>query len=1341
MNVGHAIGAKAANEQAPFTLTATASDQDDPAQTLTFTLDAASIAAGMSIDGLTGVFNWTPTEAQGGATYPVTVTVTDNGTNPVNLSDAETFDIVVAEVNVAPVLDAIGAKAANEQAPFTFTATASDQDDPAQTLTFTLDAASIAAGMSIDGLTGVFNWTPTEAQGGATYPVTVTVTDNGANPVNLSDAETFDIVVAEVNVAPVLDAIGAKAANEQAPFTLTATASDQDDPAQTLTFTLDAASIAAGMSIDGLTGVFNWTPTEAQGGATYPVTVTVTDNGTNPVNLSDAETFDIVVAEVNVAPVLDAIGAQAANEQAPFTFTATASDQDDPAQTLTFTLDAASIAAGMSIDGLTGVFNWTPTEAQGGATYPVTVTVTDNGTNPVNLSDAETFDIVVAEVNVAPVLDAIGAQAANEQAPFTFTATASDQDDPAQTLTFTLDAASIAAGMSIDGLTGVFNWTPTEAQGGATYPVTVTVTDNGTNPVNLSDAETFDIVVAEVNVAPVLDAIGAKAANEQAPFTLTATASDQDDPAQTLTFTLDAASIAAGMSIDGLTGVFNWTPTEAQGGATYPVTVTVTDNGTNPVNLSDAETFDIVVAEVNVAPVLDAIGAKAANEQAPFTLTATASDQDDPAQTLTFTLDAASIAAGMSIDGLTGVFNWTPTEAQGGATYPVTVTVTDNGTNPVNLSDAETFDIVVAEVNVAPVLDAIGAKAANEQAPFTLTATASDQDDPAQTLTFTLDAASIAAGMSIDGLTGVFNWTPTEAQGGATYPVTVTVTDNGTNPVNLSDAETFDIVVAEVNVAPVLDAIGAKAANEQAPFTLTATASDQDDPAQTLTFTLDAASIAAGMSIDGLTGVFNWTPTEAQGGATYPVTVTVTDNGTNPVNLSDAETFDIVVAEVNVAPVLDAIGNQSTGHLTPLTFISSAYDQDLPAQALTFSLIDPPAGASIDPTSGMFTWTPSGDQCGSFTFIVKVTDDGIPILSDQEEITVTIINTLPVITNISGPVDPESINISISLTITHPDNNLTNAAITWDDASPSVIQNITNPASGSFTVSHTYSSAGVYSVLVTLSDACGEVSATYKYDYVVIYDPNGGFVTGGGWINSPAGAYTANPELTGKANFGFVAKYKKGSTVPEGNTEFQFKAGNINFNSSSYDDMRLVISGFKANYKGVGKINGSGNYGFLVSAIDGAIKNSGGIDKFRIKIWDKVSGIVIYDNDLGKDENDLPTTALGGGSIVIHEGGGKSAEFISNPTVTESTTELTAYPNPTSGPLTIKLILSESSNTTIDIISSTGQVVQRAWNGFVKGGEYKYVELESNLAKGLYFIQMRTMSEIKTVRLVVSNTY
>jgi PKD repeat protein len=183
---------------------------------------------------------------------------------------------------------------------------------------------------------------------------------------------------------------------------------------------------------------------------------------------------------------------------------------------------------------------------------------------------------------------------------------------------------------------------------------------------------------------------------------------------------------------------------------------------------------------------------------------------------------------------------------------------------------------------------------------------------------------------------------------------------------------------------------------------------------------------------------------------------------------------------------------------------------------------------------------------------------------------------------------------------------------------------------------HTYAAAGVYTLTLTVTDKDG-ASGQCTFQFVVVFNPNDGFVTGGGWINSPPGAYTADPTLTGKATFGFVAKYIQGSNTPSGNTEFQFKAGDLNFKSSSYDVGSLVIAAKKAMYKGSGTINGSGDYAFRLTAIDGDLQGGDGIDKFRIKIWNKTTNAVIYDNQLGGGDYDDPTTALGGGSITIHK--------------------------------------------------------------------------------------------------------
>jgi hypothetical protein len=204
----------------------------------------------------------------------------------------------------------------------------------------------------------------------------------------------------------------------------------------------------------------------------------------------------------------------------------------------------------------------------------------------------------------------------------------------------------------------------------------------------------------------------------------------------------------------------------------------------------------------------------------------------------------------------------------------------------------------------------------------------------------------------------------------------------------------------------------------------------------------------------------------------------------------------------------------------------------------------------------------------------------------------------------------------------------------WDDGSPNTTVN--SPAGSSHTASHAYAQVGVYIVKVTVTDGCNN-STTEEFRYVVIYDPTAGFVTGGGWINSPAGAYPANLTLAGKANFGFNAKYKKGQTVPTGETEFQFQVGNVNFKSTDYQ--WLVVSGAKAQYKGNGTLNGQAGYWFMLTATDGQVNGDGGVDKFRIKIINTNTGATEYDNvptATGDDIEVANPQAIAGGSIVIH---------------------------------------------------------------------------------------------------------
>ena len=247
------------------------------------------------------------------------------------------------------------------------------------------------------------------------------------------------------------------------------------------------------------------------------------------------------------------------------------------------------------------------------------------------------------------------------------------------------------------------------------------------------------------------------------------------------------------------------------------------------------------------------------------------------------------------------------------------------------------------------------------------------------------------------------------------------------------------------------------------------------------------------------------------------------------------------------------------------------------------------------------------------------------------------------ITTPSSNADVFAVNTSVPLSANFTAASTANPTAVWtitDPATSSTFSTSGTVSKPNITGSYTFSSADVYGFTLTFSDGLGGVVITNTVSgspaAIVIYDPSAGFVTGGGWINSPAGAYIANASLTGKATFGFVSKYQKGATVPTGDTEFQFQVGNLDFHSNTYQ--WLVISGGLAQYKGTGTINGTGTFNFLLSARDGALYSAGTPDGFRIKITDQ-SGSLIYDNMYAAGNDNLTsgnTEALGGGSVIIH---------------------------------------------------------------------------------------------------------
>lgn len=308
-----------------------------------------------------------------------------------------------------------------------------------------------------------------------------------------------------------------------------------------------------------------------------------------------------------------------------------------------------------------------------------------------------------------------------------------------------------------------------------------------------------------------------------------------------------------------------------------------------------------------------------------------------------------------------------------------------------------------------------------------------------------------------------------------------------------------------------------------------------------------------------------------------------------------------------------------------------------------------PSGATVevDATGFLPFWTLYRFQVvadGNGLWSADFNSHGFDITDDMfalarvldEDYDWTVVQPAPTVGAITAPVDPVQVNTEISASADFTDPlvlDTPEAEWDWGDGTITRQEDVVSPASAA----HTYAEPGVYTVNLRVTDDDGGWGES-TYQYVVVYDPQGGFgfVTGGGWIDSPVGAYTADPTLTGKATFGFVSKYKKGADTPSGETQFRFTVADLNFHSTSYQ--WLVVGGALAQFKGSGTINGAGNYGFMLTAVDGNLLGGGQTDKFRIKIWDKASGdTIVYDNKAGESDTSCAATELGGGSIVIHK--------------------------------------------------------------------------------------------------------
>lgn len=313
-------------------------------------------------------------------------------------------------------------------------------------------------------------------------------------------------------------------------------------------------------------------------------------------------------------------------------------------------------------------------------------------------------------------------------------------------------------------------------------------------------------------------------------------------------------------------------------------------------------------------------------------------------------------------------------------------------------------------------------------------------------------------------------------------------------------------------------------------------------------------------------------------------------------------------------PVARVTGSTSGNEGTALSFDASTSSDPDAGDVLSYSWTFGDGGTA---TGAMPTHTYADN--GNYTVTVTVTDShGV---YDTATLNVLIANVAPVITNFTASSPTAAGAATATVTFTDAGSADTHTAvITWGDGNTSTVN---AGLASSASATHTYASAGFYTVGVTVTDDDGG-SATGTAQQVVVYDAAAGYVKGGGLVLGPGSA------LTARATFSADVRYVGSATVPTGSFKITASPLIKDLTSSGFD--YLVVNGNSGIFKGTGTLSNGTPVKFIVSGLD---FHGGNADKIRMKVWNSSTNAVLYDTQPGQADLAAPTTFVRNGTYAI----------------------------------------------------------------------------------------------------------
>ncbi|MCG8650679.1 MAG: putative Ig domain-containing protein, partial [Pirellulales bacterium] len=886
--------------------------------------------------------------------------------------------------------------------PWTYQAIATDPD-AGDVLTYRIDADSIARGVTINSDTGTIRWTPGAS---GDFETTVTADDGNGGTADLS----YALTVIKNNAAPEFTSEPTGPAIVGQPWAFTATASDPDDPEDSLVITLvdvadDSGVVLAtgtdttalqnlGISFDADTNTLAWT---AAAPVTYTFTLRVTDpdGGAQDLNFTLPAVTDN--GSENSPPVFRSIASTTPVEVGGvYSYDADAFDPDG--DTLTYALVSSPVGA--SIDPATGLLTWTP---QATGTFDLLISVEDTinsaVTQPVRVSVVPPVTTneppeITSEPGGVPVRDVA----------FEYQATATDPNGDVITWSLNLVDVPAAANshatnpLSIDPVTGLLTWTPTA---GGNFIVDVIASDPG----GATDGQRITIPVAG-NALPRFTSDPVVEADIAVDYVYTAVASDPNT-GDTLVYSLDQTSLDRGMTINASTGAIAWPAASYPAGigasAAFAITVTVSDGAGG----SDTQSYDLTIKDplvANAPPVIDGTwdGSVLLDSLASYQVNATDPDGD----TIVYSLTQAP--AGMTISS-TGLISWTPTGDVLGV-HPITVNVTD-GQPGHDVTAAMQVTVTSVANNTPPQFITQPPRYAVANQPLVYLAQATDADG--DTIVYSGDENN-PSGVDVFPDTGRVQWLPRTADIG-THTLTIYAAD----PAGGVMAQIFDVEVLATNRPPTIDSDPVTFAITNTPYNYAVRATDPDG--HTIEFSLGAATTADGdIAVDPQTGLVTWKPAAI---GTYVIEVVAADE----LGLATGHRYEVTVADtlpndpprITNAPPLEIEAGQI------YTYDAEAIDPN--GDKLLFSLANGPAGATIDPTEGVVSWSAPIGAVGNLVDFKVVVSDGRLTGTREFNIRVQPQNESPIVT----PIDPvdliagQTLRVDVVAHDANPEDTLT----------------------------------------------------------------------------------------------------------------------------------------------------------------------------------------------------------------------------------------------------------------------------------------------------------------------------